>query len=121
MSVRWEDCAACARHTALNENGVCVRCARAEAEADLDPLPAKHKHASASTVDEGDRWRLICKCGADAMLSKVEGSVQSPWVLEDDPDDDEEQRPDSPHVCGKCGGVAPRWIGRCAHCKAWNH
>ena len=49
----------------------------------------------------------------------------------DDPDDDDcpaviewgplpEPLPLSPHYCVKCGVGAPRWIGRCAHCKAWN-
>jgi DNA repair protein RadA/Sms len=23
-------------------------------------------------------------------------------------------------VCGDCGGSAPKWLGQCPHCKAWN-
>lgn len=81
----------------------------------------------AAAADEVDPLGRLCAVAEYSMLSKVEGSRSTPWVLDDDPDDDpddveddEEQRPDSPHVCEKCGGGAPRWIGRCAHCKAWN-
>jgi DNA repair protein RadA/Sms len=24
------------------------------------------------------------------------------------------------YVCGECGGEAPRWLGKCPHCGAWN-
>ena len=116
VSVRTDDCATCARRAALNDHGVCVRCAREEVDDPIPAPPAVHQCAMASNVDEGDRWRLVCECGAVAMLSKVEGAVQSPWATDDD---DDEQEP-APHVCAKCGAGAPRWIGRCAHCKAWN-
>jgi DNA repair protein RadA/Sms len=29
-------------------------------------------------------------------------------------------KPKSQYVCGECGGVSPKWQGRCPHCGAWN-
>ena len=23
-------------------------------------------------------------------------------------------------TCTECGGVTPRWLGKCPHCEAWN-
>ncbi len=29
-------------------------------------------------------------------------------------------KPKSSYVCSQCGGVTPKWEGRCPHCAAWN-
>lgn len=29
-------------------------------------------------------------------------------------------KPKSSYVCSQCGGVTPKWEGRCPHCGAWN-
>ncbi|NCP53793.1 MAG: AAA family ATPase, partial [Rhodoferax sp.] len=26
----------------------------------------------------------------------------------------------SQYVCSNCGGVSPKWLGKCPHCNAWN-
>ncbi|MEQ1659843.1 MAG: hypothetical protein ABL896_13825, partial [Hylemonella sp.] len=24
------------------------------------------------------------------------------------------------YTCNECGGISPKWLGKCPHCNAWN-
>src|SRR4051812_13748165 len=30
------------------------------------------------------------------------------------------REPKTIYTCSECGGVSPKWLGKCPHCSAWN-